>query len=241
MVAYPGEITRIKARFRSPGLYVWHCHILEHEDNEMMRPFEVVAPLIDLSFSDVPPTDENYTAIQWLARREMVPGRDDGTFGPADPVLRAQLAKMVVIGFEAHNEATTNLGHQTFGDVAYTGEPYPFDYIEEANEAAFMTGYHGGGFGPYDALTRIQLVRVMVRAAGDALAASAGGVHVGLRRRDRGRRGPRRDGEVQRTSQRQERRGVRPLRDGHPRPDVQGPLGGAHQVGPRTCKMQCIT
>jgi spore coat protein A len=24
-----------------PGRYVWHCHILEHEDNEMMRPYEV--------------------------------------------------------------------------------------------------------------------------------------------------------------------------------------------------------
>jgi spore coat protein A, manganese oxidase len=24
------------------GRYVWHCHILEHEDNEMMRPYEVV-------------------------------------------------------------------------------------------------------------------------------------------------------------------------------------------------------
>jgi spore coat protein A, manganese oxidase len=22
--------------------YVWHCHILEHEDNEMMRLFEVL-------------------------------------------------------------------------------------------------------------------------------------------------------------------------------------------------------
>jgi spore coat protein A len=22
---------------------VWHCHILEHEDNEMMRPYEVIA------------------------------------------------------------------------------------------------------------------------------------------------------------------------------------------------------
>jgi len=25
-----------------PGRYVWHCHILEHEDNEMMRPYEIV-------------------------------------------------------------------------------------------------------------------------------------------------------------------------------------------------------
>jgi spore coat protein A, manganese oxidase len=41
VIAYPDEITRVKARFDLPGLYVWHCHILEHEDNEMMRPFQV--------------------------------------------------------------------------------------------------------------------------------------------------------------------------------------------------------
>lgn len=41
VIAYPDEITRIKARFDLPGLYVWHCHIVEHEDNEMMRPYRV--------------------------------------------------------------------------------------------------------------------------------------------------------------------------------------------------------
>lgn len=41
VIAYPGEITRVKARFDIAGLFVWHCHILEHEDNEMMRPYRV--------------------------------------------------------------------------------------------------------------------------------------------------------------------------------------------------------
>ena len=42
--AHPGMVTRIIARFEGyPGRYVWHCHILEHEDNEMMRPYEIVA------------------------------------------------------------------------------------------------------------------------------------------------------------------------------------------------------
>jgi spore coat protein A len=42
--AHPGMVTRIIAKFEGyPGRYVWHCHILEHEDNEMMRPFDVVA------------------------------------------------------------------------------------------------------------------------------------------------------------------------------------------------------
>ena len=41
VIVYPAEVTRVKATFDLPGLYVWHCHIVEHEDNEMMRPFFV--------------------------------------------------------------------------------------------------------------------------------------------------------------------------------------------------------
>jgi FtsP/CotA-like multicopper oxidase with cupredoxin domain len=44
VIAYPGEVTRIKAQFKTPGQYVWHCHIVEHEDNEMMRPYRVGPP-----------------------------------------------------------------------------------------------------------------------------------------------------------------------------------------------------
>ncbi len=49
---YSGYITRVIARFDLPAgtpvtpgqefRYVWHCHVLEHEDNEMMRPYKVV-------------------------------------------------------------------------------------------------------------------------------------------------------------------------------------------------------
>jgi len=61
--ALPGMVTRVLVRFAKPDLpantladsagydfdpnsghgYVWHCHIVDHEDNEMMRPFSVVA------------------------------------------------------------------------------------------------------------------------------------------------------------------------------------------------------
>jgi len=51
----PGEVTIIRVKFapingsqlysfdptEGPG-YVWHCHIIDHEDNEMMRPYKVV-------------------------------------------------------------------------------------------------------------------------------------------------------------------------------------------------------
>ena len=41
VTAYPRQVTRIRARFDHPGQFVWHCHIIEHEDNEMMRPYRV--------------------------------------------------------------------------------------------------------------------------------------------------------------------------------------------------------
>ena len=40
-IAYPGQVTRMKVKFDYPGQYVWHCHIVEHEDNEMMRPYRI--------------------------------------------------------------------------------------------------------------------------------------------------------------------------------------------------------
>jgi len=41
VISLPGEVTRIRAKFNTPGLFVWHCHIVEHEDNEMMRPYAI--------------------------------------------------------------------------------------------------------------------------------------------------------------------------------------------------------
>jgi FtsP/CotA-like multicopper oxidase with cupredoxin domain len=41
VIAYPDEITRVRATFDRAGLFVWHCHIVEHEDHEMMRPYRV--------------------------------------------------------------------------------------------------------------------------------------------------------------------------------------------------------
>jgi FtsP/CotA-like multicopper oxidase with cupredoxin domain len=44
VVAYPGEVTRVRMTFDRPGQFVWHCHIVEHEDNEMMRPYRIGPP-----------------------------------------------------------------------------------------------------------------------------------------------------------------------------------------------------
>ena len=41
--ALPGQVTYIIAKYDKAGTYVWHCHLLSHEDYDMMRPFEIVS------------------------------------------------------------------------------------------------------------------------------------------------------------------------------------------------------
>jgi FtsP/CotA-like multicopper oxidase with cupredoxin domain len=41
VIAYPGQVVRVRMRFARAGQFTWHCHIVEHEDNEMMRPLRV--------------------------------------------------------------------------------------------------------------------------------------------------------------------------------------------------------
>jgi FtsP/CotA-like multicopper oxidase with cupredoxin domain len=42
VLVLPGETVRVHVPFtRHPGLYLYHCHILEHEDMGMMRNFRV--------------------------------------------------------------------------------------------------------------------------------------------------------------------------------------------------------
>jgi len=54
VIAYPGEVTKVAATFDIEGLYVWHCHVLEHEDNEMMVPY-CVGPKSSAPGCDVVP------------------------------------------------------------------------------------------------------------------------------------------------------------------------------------------
>ena len=58
VIAHPGQVTTVRAKFDIEGLYVWHCHILEHEDNEMMRPFFVAKQ------SDIDAANKISTALE---------------------------------------------------------------------------------------------------------------------------------------------------------------------------------
>lgn len=90
--ANPSEITRVIMRFDGyAGRYPYHCHIIEHEDHEMMRQFEVVPPPefsvirrlgidIQLEFTPTPnrlhfvERKENLLSGSWTTFTNSIPG-----------------------------------------------------------------------------------------------------------------------------------------------------------------------
>ena len=63
--AWPGQVTRVIARFQSfTGGYVYHCHILEHEENDMMRPYEVLPTTYFFAEGTCRPNFVPYITIQ---------------------------------------------------------------------------------------------------------------------------------------------------------------------------------
>jgi hypothetical protein len=134
-----------------------------------------------LRFFDVTESDYFFTAVQYLACRGVVSGYSDGTFRPYATASRAQLVKIVVLGFSLPIQ-TPPAGGYGFADVPTAHTFYP--YIETAAGQGIATGYACGGvnpqtllaepcdgqnrpyFRPQNPITRGQLAKVIVSTAG---------------------------------------------------------------------------
>ena len=118
------------------------------------------------SFSDVGPNTLYAAEIKLLAQRGVIGGYSDGTFGPRNPVTRQQFAKMIVLtlGYQV-----SPLGASSFQDVDDQLDPndplYPGGYIAACAAAGITVGKAPGTFGPYDRITRAQLITMVARAA----------------------------------------------------------------------------
>jgi spore coat protein A len=113
-VMLPGEVTRIIAKFDRSGRYVWHCHILSHEDHEMMRPYYVgpmpAAPGMQLALSDVS-GEGTVTAGISLAQNNPNP------FNP-ETTIRFQLPAQAHVEmkiFNVNGQLVRTLANQEFG------------------------------------------------------------------------------------------------------------------------------
>ena len=118
------------------------------------------------AFSDVNANTLYSAAILDLASRGVVTGYGDGAFGPYDGVTRQQFAKMIVLALGYPLPASAPCA---FEDVQQSLDPrdpmYPQTYVAVAAEHAITEGETPDTFGPYDSVTRAQLITMVARAA----------------------------------------------------------------------------
>lgn len=113
-----------------------------------------------VDFSDVPPTNVHAAGISCLGVVEVALGREDGTYGPAAPVTRAQLSSLLA-------RVLIDRG------VPPTTVPPGFDDVDPASvhapSIALLTslgvilGDADGRFRPEDPVTRGQMASLLVR------------------------------------------------------------------------------
>jgi hypothetical protein len=132
--------------------------------------------LCPITFTDVQTTDYFYEPVRYLYCHGVISGYGDNTFRPYNDTTRAQMVKIVILGF-GYAIQTPAGGNYTFHDVPPTA---PFwDVIETAAAHNIVSGYGcgPGGPGPCDdhnrgyflpnnPVTRGQLSKIDVIAAG---------------------------------------------------------------------------
>jgi hypothetical protein len=115
-------------------------------------------------FSDVPHSNVFFNDIMDLNDRGVVGGYQDGTYRPNNWATRAQLVKIVVLGFGFPLENPPN---PSFTDVP-PSHPF-YIYIETAVRHGLIGGYGDGTFRPDFNVTRGQITKIVIQATGYAL------------------------------------------------------------------------
>jgi hypothetical protein len=117
-----------------------------------------------ITFTDAHPSDYFYSSVQYLACHGAISGYADGTFRPYNVTTRGQMVKIIVLAFSV---PTYTPAAPTFSDVP-VADPF-YGYIETAAHAGIVSGYAGGTFRPAANVTRGQLSKITVVAAGWSL------------------------------------------------------------------------
>lgn len=134
--------------------------------NEVIKNLEVDYSwdLKEIPYSDLIEEDEYYSAIMTATDLGIVSGREDGTFKPYSPIIRAEAAKIVVEAFELSEELELK---PEFSDLDEENGLY--DYILSAYQAGIIKGYEDGTVRPKRDISYYQSEIIIDRALGEEI------------------------------------------------------------------------
>ena len=119
-----------------------------------------------IGFPDVPETDWYVTDgyLDYVEDHDLISGYADGTFGPAQPVTRAEA---VTILWRMAGEPASQGAPVSFPDCDYSEASFYADAVTWACSEGVVSGYENGLFGPADPVTREQLAKMLASYAGE--------------------------------------------------------------------------
>ena len=110
-------------------------------------------------FQDLGSVEWARTAINGLAMRGMISGRDQYTFDPNANITRAEYCQILMGAINALNAK----GESTFADVPSTA--WYYNAVSVASQLGIVSGYGDGNFGPNDLITRQDMALMTYKTA----------------------------------------------------------------------------
>ncbi|MBO4954481.1 MAG: S-layer homology domain-containing protein [Clostridia bacterium] len=134
-----------------------------------MVAFLVVAAMLfasvtSFAYGDVAADADYATAVEVLSALDILKGDDKGNFNPDNTITRAESAAVIVRLLGLEEAAAGAAGATQFVDVA--ADHWGSGYINMAAQSGIIAGYGDGNFGPEDAVTYEQFVKMLVCALG---------------------------------------------------------------------------
>lgn len=114
---------------------------------------------VEIAFTDLADFTWAARQISELAAAEIVAGKSETDFAPADAVTRAEFAAMLgrAMGFKS------KVGAQSFTDVS--ADDWFAEAVAIASANGFVSGYENGAFDPNKTITREEMASMALRAA----------------------------------------------------------------------------
>jgi hypothetical protein len=104
---------------------------------------------------------KNKAAVQFLQQRGIINGYEDGSFGPANPINRAESLKVLL---EVLGEGPEEDTHTEFSDISdnawYSG------YVKKAVLRGIVSGYEDGTFRPEKTINQVELLKLAFESFG---------------------------------------------------------------------------
>ncbi len=113
-------------------------------------------------FADVIVGDKYSEAIAYLKTTGIIGGYADGSFGKSNDVNRAEIVKMLLLGFDF--QVPEYSGDPRFPDVE-TGAWYE-KYVMRAHDLGFISGYPNGYYGPAESVNKVEFLKILTMTYG---------------------------------------------------------------------------